>query len=245
MEGVDAIYWINLKRAKERRIHMEKMLKDPAFDSIEKIRVEAVDAYHANKYFTIPRENHLSINARVNEKEYACLASHLNAIRMFSKSKFKTAIIFEDDVSLELKPYWKKTLQQVMEEAPKDWEILKLYDMEVNQKETYSKLSYPCYQPKHNTNTTCRWVIAAYLIHKRAALKLMRLWNGKTYQLPAKTFHVADYLLHDRLTTYVYKHYYFMIRKNNDTQIQPHARRTMNNRMRRILLSNMKRTRRR
>ena len=132
-----------------------------------------------------------------------------------------------------------------MEAAPKDWEILKLYDMDLDQKETYSKLTYPCYHHKFKTKNSCRWVIAAYLIHKRAALKLMRLWNGKTYQLPAKTFHVADYLLHDLLTTYVYKPYYFIIRKNNDTQIQTSAKRTIGNRMRRILLANMKRTRRR
>jgi hypothetical protein len=33
MEGVDVIYWLNLNRATKRKKHMEKLLKDPAFDS--------------------------------------------------------------------------------------------------------------------------------------------------------------------------------------------------------------------
>lgn len=229
MEGVDVIYWINLKRAKERRKHMEKILKDPAFDLVKKIRFDALDAIHAMKRLTIPIESVLSINHRVIDKEYACLASHLEAIRMFSNSTFETAIIFEDDVSLDIKPHWRKTIQQVMEEAPKDWDILRLCNGDngdVKQKETYAKLTYPCCDkyPKSKKMAHCNWGASAYLIRKRAALKLMRLWNGKTYQLPTGKFHVADYLLYDLLTTYVYKNPYFTIRKNNDSQINSRPR---------------------
>ena len=167
------------------------------------------------------------------------MASHLNAIRMFSKSKFDTAVILEDDVSLDMKPYWNKTLQQVMNDAPKDWEILKLHDSILNQKEQYSKLTYPCYNPTIKTGNPCRWSAAAYIIHKRAALKLMRIWNGNTYQLPSNTFHVADYMINDLLTTYVYKLPYFLIRNNNNTQIQKKAC-TKNNRINRAFLAKMK-----
>jgi GR25 family glycosyltransferase involved in LPS biosynthesis len=243
MEGVDVIYWINLKRAKERRTHMEKILKDPAFDSVEKVRINAVDATQSMKKFTLPIESILSINTRVNAKEYACLASHLDAIRMFSKSKYETAIILEDDVSLEMKPYWKKTIKQVMDEAPKDWEILDiipLYKYEMNQKEKYVKLSYPCYSHKFKTKNTCRWSAAAYVIHKRAALKLMKLWNGMTYKLPPNTFHVADYLIYAILTTYTYKTPFFLIRKDNDTQLQVKSIHKHTNITRRAFLSKMK-----
>jgi GR25 family glycosyltransferase involved in LPS biosynthesis len=239
MEGVDVIYWINLKRAKERRKHMENLFKDPVFDSVEKIRFHAVDTPRVMKKFTLPLESVLSVNHKVTEKEYACLASHLDAIRMFSNSKFETALVLEDDVSLDLKPYWHKPIQQVMEEAPKDWDILKLQHQDHLKKGHYVKLTYPCYDEKFNTKNTCNWGTSAYLIHKRAALKLMKLWNGKTYRLP-NTFHVADYLLYDLLTTYVYKYPYFLDRKDNDTQIQPNYDRVQNNRTRRRLLSNMK-----
>jgi GR25 family glycosyltransferase involved in LPS biosynthesis len=241
MEGVDVIYWINLKQATERRKHMETILRDPAFDSIEKIRMNAVDANNAMKKFTIPVEDVLSVNHRVTGKEYACLASHLDTIRMFSKSKFETAIILEDDVSLDLKPYWRKTIQKLMDQAPPDWDILRLHHGDVKQKEAYAKLTYPCYSTKFpRFNPQCKWGTISYLIHKRAALKLMRLWNGKTYQLPTNTFHVADYFLYDLLTTYSYKYPYFLDRKDNDTQIQPEQDRIQNNRTRRIFLSKMK-----
>lgn len=242
MEGVDVIYWINLKSAKERRKHMEKILKDPVFESIEKIRFNAVESAQAMKKFTIPVENVLSINTRVIHKEYACLASHLEAIRMFSKSKYDTALILEDDISLDTKPYWRKTIQQVMDQAPKDWDILRLQHDEVKQTQTYAKLTYPCYPfPKFKLNP-CKWGTAAYLIHKRAALKLMRLWNG-TYHLPPNTFHVADYLLYKLATTYAYKHPYFLLRKDNDTQIQTYPDSIRNtNRTRRLFLSKMKRS---
>jgi len=92
------------------------------------------------KKFTLPLENVLSINHRVTEKEYACLASHLDVIRMFSKSKYETALILEDDVSLDLKPYWRKPIQQVIEEAPKDWDILKLQETEGQLSQTNASL---------------------------------------------------------------------------------------------------------
>jgi len=41
---MDVIYWINLKRAKERRKHMENLFKD-VFDSVEKIRFHAIDTH--------------------------------------------------------------------------------------------------------------------------------------------------------------------------------------------------------
>lgn len=243
MEGVDVIYWINLKRAKERSKHMEKLLKDPAFDHVHKIRFNAVDASHAMKQFTLPVESVLSPNNRVTEKEYACLASHLDAIRMFSKSKFETAIIFEDDVSLDLKQYWRNTVQNVINEAPKDWDILRLQHEDLNQKELYAKFTQ-CYNKNHTTKhkhlVRCNWSAAAYLIHKRAALKLMRLWNGKTYQLPPNTYHVTDYFIYTFLTTYAYKNPFFLVRKDNDTQIQPKVNVIYFNRTRRKFLSKMK-----
>jgi GR25 family glycosyltransferase involved in LPS biosynthesis len=244
MEGVDVIYWINLKCSTERRKHMEKVFKDPAFDSVKNIRINAIDAKHSLKKLTLPIENFLSINHRVNQKEYGCLVSHLEAIRQFSKSTFNTAIILEDDISLGTKPYWHKTIRQVMEEAPKDWEILKLQNTDANQTELYTKLTYPCYYYKENRKINkkpyCNLGTLAYLIHKRAALKLMRMWNGKTYQLPPNTFHVADYILYDILTTYVYKTPYFIVRKDNNSHIINRYNSTSTNRTRRLFLSKMK-----
>jgi len=49
-----------------------------------------------------------NLNRQRTDNEYAILYSHLNAIRTFSTTNFKNALIFEDDLSLEYKKYWKK-----------------------------------------------------------------------------------------------------------------------------------------
>ena len=61
----------------------------------------------------------------VNTKlEYACLLSHLNTIKEFANSNYETALIFEDDISLEFSIYWDKSLTEIISEAPKDWKII-------------------------------------------------------------------------------------------------------------------------
>jgi hypothetical protein len=47
----------------------------------------------------------------------------------------------------------------------------------------------------------------------------MKLYDGK-YHLDNSYFHVADYLLFTKLTTYVYKYPFFLPRDNNDSNIQ-------------------------
>ena len=36
------------------------------------------------------------------------------------------AIIFENDISLEYKPYWQESIQDCIRNAPPDWEAIKL-----------------------------------------------------------------------------------------------------------------------
>ena len=98
-----AVYWINMDRSTERRENMLKVLKDPVFDGMAKHRVKAVDG----KKMT---EQQLSVLGSINLKkhtiiEYSCLLSHLKALTQFSKSDFSLALILEDDVCLDYKPY--------------------------------------------------------------------------------------------------------------------------------------------
>jgi GR25 family glycosyltransferase involved in LPS biosynthesis len=221
MDGIDVIYWINLPSAVERRNHLKKVLADDAFKNIPKVRIVAnkpTKTLKSNFIIPISAQEGASINRIFTLKEYACLLSHLNTIREFSKSKYETALILEDDVTIELKPYW-TPIQKVLDEAPKDWEIIKL-NSSYYYKESdplYTKLKFPCYFS--GKNPRCKISAAAYVIKKSAAKKLMRMWNGKRYKLPDKSYFSADYLIFEKLTTYDYKYQYFMIRTNNDTQI--------------------------
>ena len=65
-------------------------------------------------------------NNNQTDYEYACLLSHLESIRTFNNSNYKIALIMEDDVTLEFKKYWKKSVQVIINNAPPDWEIIRL-----------------------------------------------------------------------------------------------------------------------
>jgi GR25 family glycosyltransferase involved in LPS biosynthesis len=216
MEGVDVIYWINLDRATERRSHMKKVLSNKSLEIIPKIRVSAFDSkkIELDDYFTMKKDI-LSVNFRVTKNEYACLLSHLETIRTFADSEYSTALILEDDVVFHKKT---DTVQHVIDNAPKDWEIIRLSSNRFmnGPKKKYRTFTVKC----NSTQCIADWGAQAYLITKNAAKKIIHELYHKKYLLKNDTFHVADYLLFDKLKTYTYKENFFTIRKNNVSFIQ-------------------------
>jgi len=216
MEGIDAIYWINLDRATERREHMKKVLSDKRLDAIPKIRFSAFDSkkIELDDYFTMKKDI-LSVNYRVTKNEYACLLSHLETIRAFANSDYSTALILEDDVVFHKKT---DTIQHVLKNAPKDWEIIRLSSNRFlnGPIKKYRTFTIKC----NSTDCIADWGAQAYLITKNAAKKIIHELYHKKYLLKNDTFHVADFLLFDTLKTYTYKQNFFMICKNNISFIQ-------------------------
>jgi GR25 family glycosyltransferase involved in LPS biosynthesis len=211
---MDVIYWINLDRSRDRFSHMNRILKDSIFN-VPSHRIKAFDSKKHNifSHFKLTPDV-LSANNNVTINEYACLLSHLETIRTFSKSPHEIALIFEDDVSLDYKPYWNTTIQQIIKKAPSDWEVLKLNTTRIY-KNLYTLWAPICKQKCHIDYNTI-----AYIIHKKAAISLINsLYDGK-YNLDNSVIHVADYLIFSKLITYVYKYSYFLPRDNNDTNIQ-------------------------
>jgi GR25 family glycosyltransferase involved in LPS biosynthesis len=215
---MDIVYWINLPSAVERRQHMKKVLSDDFFKNVPTVRIVAnKPEKNIKDNYKLPNSSFdaENINRVLRVQQYACLLSHLNTIREFSKSKYETALILEDDVTLELKPYW-TPIQKVLQDAPKDWEVLKLNSSFCYKKSDplYTQLKFPC---NEKTNP-CKWSAAAYVIKKSAAKKLMRMWDGKRYVLP-DSYYVSDYVIFQQLKTYDYKYQYFIIRANNNSQL--------------------------
>ena len=122
LNGIDVVYWINLDRSPERKESMEKMFKDNAFSGIPQKRISAVDGNNEDQVYDL----FTVYNYNVGPKEYACTLSHLNAIKQFNESNHDIALILEDDCTLELKKYWKKSIREIMQNAPADWEIIML-----------------------------------------------------------------------------------------------------------------------
>ena len=109
MDGVDIIYWINLDRSKDRRDYMENLLKDDVFQNVPNKRINAVDGEKSKD--TVLTRYVMQRQTRCSNVEYACFLSHLETIREFSKTDKPVALIFEDDITLDFKPHWTKSIR--------------------------------------------------------------------------------------------------------------------------------------
>jgi GR25 family glycosyltransferase involved in LPS biosynthesis len=202
LNGVDMVLWINLDRSQDRRERMEKnVLSDPIFEGKIIQRVPAIDGKNENMKNYV----HGELNTNVTMVEYACTLSHIKAISTFAESDLpedSVALIFEDDVTLELRKTWNKDLKTIMDHAPVDWEILQLcyfyFDGLKEKKTMYFNDQL--------------FSAAAYLIKKSSAKKINERWVNKKYNFIPNVGIVADVYLYDNrvLKKYAYKYPIFI-----------------------------------
>jgi len=205
LDGIDAIYWINLDRSTDRRQRMQQLFEDPVFAGKKIIRISAVDG----KSHDIDQILNANFEGMTPDKfskiEYACLLSHLNAIKQFSESKYKTALIMEDDMTLEYKPHWKKSAKQIMDNAPSDWDLIQLC---INIDTPLKKIYTP--------NTGYISCSGAYIINKKCSTKIAM----NKYKLDS-ALHVSDGYLFIKTNTYAYKYPMFTYKLNEISTIHP------------------------
>jgi len=214
LHGIDCIYWINLDRSIDRKQKMEKMFTDPIFSGKPIRRIDAVDGKTHDTNDMIKSKKRRNTNL-----EYACLLSHLKAIQTFSETEYDTALIFEDDVTLEFKQYWKKSLKKIIDNAPDDWEIIQL--CYITSGKLNAEYTLNNYEKNYYGNIAS---MAAYVIKNKAAKKFMNeSYDPETGQFILKNFHTheADHYLYKCLRTYTYKYPYFIYPTDNDSTLHP------------------------
>lgn len=217
------IYYINLERSEDRRLSAEEALKSISDDIV---RVNAVD-------FTEPVINNYVYN---NKRLIACTLSHLKAIEIFFESKDEYAMICEDDITLEYMKYWRKSINQVVKEAPSDWEILQLSAISTNLK----PFKY-IYQPR---SKGLIYSALAYIINQRGAQKLLLKFKpiNSNINLPIPTKNInkplastlskkvvikqpvdvsPDIILFDSVITYAYFRPFFTYNDNFKSLVRP------------------------
>jgi GR25 family glycosyltransferase involved in LPS biosynthesis len=142
--------------------------------------------------------------------EYACLLSHLKAFLLFQKSNYKNALILEDDMTLEYAKYWDKPLSTIMNNAPKDWDIIMMnYITNINLKDLYTI----------NTNGII-YSTGAYIININSVNKLLnQIYVNNKFKLLNGYIHTADNYIFSLLTIYTYKFPYFIYNDINDSNI--------------------------
>ena len=206
INGIDITYWINLDRSTDRKQNMEKIFEDEVFKEVPIIqRFSAIDGKKSgviDRYIRVDDKT-------INDAEYGCLLSHLEVIREFSQSSHNIALVMEDDITLDFKKYWKKSIREVIDNAPEDWEIILLcYHSDIHPSEEYT------------LNQNNYWSTGAYIINNKAAKKLTSSTFIKgTYHLDDKTKQAADDYLFIKLRTYVYKYPYFIYGYSENTTI--------------------------
>jgi hypothetical protein len=204
LDGIDIIYWINLDRSTDRKNRMLKMFSDDSFNNIPIKRFSAVDGKNENI-----QEMITSRKRKLTNPEYGCLLSHLEIINEFSKGDYDVALILEDDITLDFKKYWRKSVRDVIKNAPSDWEIIMLcYHSDINPVNEYT------------LNENNYWSTGAYIINNAAAKRMTNItYYDGTYHLDDNTKQAADDYLFIKMKTYVYKYPYFMYGYSENTTI--------------------------
>ena len=213
LSGIDVIYWINLDSSNDRFNDMTQMFKDDCFEGIPKERISAFDA-KLNPTMVL---NHFVLETKKQpDTAYGCLLSHLESIRTFNNSDYQVALIFEDDVTLEFKKYWKESVKQIMKNAPSDWDIIML---------SYILLGEHSYYDWNNVNTNyIKELMAstqAYIINKKGSRKIIdSTYKNNKYVLdPTMWTHSSDGYIYLKTNTYCYKYPMFTYKDDIDSTI--------------------------
>lgn len=194
-------FYINMDRSSDRKKRMENLFKDYG---ITYTRVQAIDGNIIQH--TEPR---------LSPFEEATTLSHLKAVQQFYDSGLESAVICEDDLSLEWIDLWKKPLTQIIQEAPRDCEILQL---------AYTLYPHNFHHIKQDYNPFLLVTFngaMAYWITRNAAKKILK---DHTYQSPRlnqyhKVRPVSDVLIFDLAKTYTYKYCLFTYPDDNKSTI--------------------------
>lgn len=182
-------YYINLDKSKDRNNNMINQIQNYKIKNIKRI-----SAFNGNdiksikngiingyKYYN-KNDNNLTKN------ELAITMSHLYAIYIASNEGNENVIIFEDDVEFTLAPYWKKNLNNIINELPKNTDILSLTYKFINNDMEIINNKY--------VNGV------AYLVTKKGMEKCKKLFDGKTFNFNNKCIIWDIGILQNYLNTY-------------------------------------------
>lgn len=208
-DGIDAIYWINLDRSVDRYKHMKSLLTDPVFNKIPNIRFSAIDGKNP-KYKEMFNYDDM-LYPWISDGEYACLISHLEVLKLISKSKYDICLVLEDDVTLDFQKYWKNEdkIMNIIKDAPSDWDIIQLCYV-------YNFVT-PLPGNKFENRKTCA---TAYIVKKQSAAKLINsIYHDNKYSLNPVIYPVSDIYIFKQLNTYIYQKPLLTYRSDNDSTI--------------------------
>lgn len=180
-------YYINLDRSPERRIIMNRI-----YTGLK--RVSAIDG------------NNINNSPTMSKYQIACLQSHIKAIRLAYENGNNGTIIMEDDVYIDYKYLWNKSIQQIINSRPRDAECVILHCSNLRECKKMIKMRNDFSKWKKG-----RFSTGCYYIAKSGMKKIYD--NYKSDFIP-KTFNPADHFLYKILKSYNYTKPLFNIKMN-------------------------------
>lgn len=130
-------FYINLQNATNRNTLMLNSLTNL---NIQNYRIDAINSSslsHSNKTNKNALESgfidnmHFKINQNIKykprPKEIAIILSHIKTLNSIIDNNIDIAVVLEDDISLQYITNWNDTINDIINNAPKDWKIIKLH----------------------------------------------------------------------------------------------------------------------
>lgn len=202
------IYFINLDESINRKIKLEQQLKH-YFINVQRVRAisgkNLKNNIYANKAETFTYDFTQFRNCNLKANEVGCTLSHFKAVNIIYENKHPYAIVFEDDVDLKYMRYWGITLEEIINNAPEDFDIIKLHSFSkilTNLKFLNSEIRYReiSSYPKQELST------AGLIWSDKGINKMRRFFDKNHLMVSSKDTEsiVADYVLFKLNKTYQY-----------------------------------------
>ena len=212
--GIKNVYYINLKRCKNRNILFKK-----EFEIFKEtpIRIDAIDGLNYKKY------KYIIFNKNINISQQSCAFSHILAIIKAYHNNCENALIFEDDIKIKYFDLWEYTLPEIIKKAPEDFEILQLGISNYLNIIKYKKLEQNFVEWNNNN-----FGAFAYYINRKGMKKIIDLYynsgvisfnNIKPYLYLNIYNYNSEYCLFSFLKSYTYTKPLFNLHTITNTTI--------------------------
>ncbi len=192
------VYYINLDKSIERK---KRILHELSLNFSNYNRISAVDGrllkpdYYKNK--TDLFQFDLSDFVEATPGEIGCTLSHMKAIRKIHEDGCEFALVLEDDAGLKYRNLWGLTINEIIKNAPKDFEALKLHGFPNKQNKNLNLLSKGIKYRKIDNIPSKEWSTAAIIWSKKGIENMMRFFHNDFLRISIKDSEsiVADYFI--------------------------------------------------
>ena len=193
------IYWINLETSVDRRNSMLEQLKQIKYQK----RVDGIV------------EPEFNFNSKLSSKsEAGCLNSHIRAMKESLKDDlYDFAIICEDDINFRNTELFYERIFYYIKTAPKDWEILQLFNINLSLLNTNVKNSDLLSWSKWKSSSYSTMI---YVVKKTAIRMILSKFDKSNFR---KQRCIADEFIYRCARTYSVKLPYFLEKVEYDSEI--------------------------